>query len=177
VLDRGWAIVATDYVGLGASPPHPYLVGRPEARSVLDAVRAARTLRPAHLAPKTVVWGHSQGGGAALWTGIVAPSYAPALTGRGRVWRKKGDDDKAMADFDKAIALDERSIESRLARADIQLARRNQDAALVDLKRVVDLKPRDLFEVLAQTAAKAKIKELERDTCRDGSGQRDARCL
>jgi len=107
----------------------------------------------------------------------LAPSYAPALTGRGRVWRKKGDDDKAMADFDKAIALDERSIESRLARADIQLARRNQDAALVDLKRVVDLKPRDLFEVLAQTAAKAKIKELERDTCRDGSGQRDARCL
>jgi hypothetical protein len=38
------------------------------------------------------------------------------------------------------------------------------------------LKPRDLFEVLAQTAAKAKIKELERDTCR-GGGQREARCL
>jgi pimeloyl-ACP methyl ester carboxylesterase len=77
VLDRGWAIVATDYVGLGASPPHPYLVGRPEARSVLDAVRAARALSAARLAPKTVVWGHSQGGGAALWTGIVEPAYAP----------------------------------------------------------------------------------------------------
>jgi pimeloyl-ACP methyl ester carboxylesterase len=25
----------------------------------------------------TVVWGHSQGGHAALWTGIVAPNYAP----------------------------------------------------------------------------------------------------
>jgi pimeloyl-ACP methyl ester carboxylesterase len=29
------------------------------------------------LAEQTVVWGHSQGGGAALWTGILAPSYAP----------------------------------------------------------------------------------------------------
>ena len=31
----------------------------------------------ADLAPKTVVWGHSQGGGAALWTGSLAPAYAP----------------------------------------------------------------------------------------------------
>jgi pimeloyl-ACP methyl ester carboxylesterase len=29
------------------------------------------------LASKTVVWGHSQGGHAALWTGILAPRYAP----------------------------------------------------------------------------------------------------
>ena len=90
--------------------------------------------------------------------------YAPALTGRGKVWRKKGEDDKALADFDKAIAIDDRSMEGRLARADIQLARRNQQAALADLNRVVELKPRDLFEARAQAAAKARIKSLERDT-------------
>ena len=106
----------------------------------------------------------------------LSPTYAPALTGRGRVWHKKGDDDKAMADFDKSISLDDRNIESRLARADIQVARRNQDAALDDLHRIENLKPRDLFEVFAQTAAKAKIKQLENDSCRSG-GQRDARCL
>ncbi len=79
VLDAGWALVATDYVGLGTEGPHPYLVGDPTARSVLDAVRAARQLdRPgAALADDTVVWGHSQGGGAALWTGQVQPTYAP----------------------------------------------------------------------------------------------------
>ncbi|MDQ8042051.1 lipase family protein [Cellulosimicrobium funkei] len=77
VLARGWALVATDYVGLGTEGPHPYLVGQGEARSVVDAVRAARELDGATLGEQTVVWGHSQGGHAALWTGAVAPGYAP----------------------------------------------------------------------------------------------------
>ena len=77
VLARGWVLVAPDYLGLGASPPHPYLVGIPAARSALDAVRAARQLHWVNLSDQTVVWGHSQGGGAALWTGIEAPRYAP----------------------------------------------------------------------------------------------------
>lgn len=76
VLAAGWALVATDYVGLGTQGPHPYLVGQAEGRSVLDAVRAAREL-DVGLADRTVVWGHSQGGHAALWTGILAPTYAP----------------------------------------------------------------------------------------------------
>jgi uncharacterized membrane protein HdeD (DUF308 family) len=77
VLAHGWALVATDYVGLGTDGPHPYLVGQGEARSVLDAVRAARELDGTTLGEQTVVWGHSQGGHAALWTGAVAPEYAP----------------------------------------------------------------------------------------------------
>jgi len=77
VIARGWVLVAPDYLGLGASPPHPYLVGIPAARSALDAVRAARQLHWVKLSHQIVVWGHSQGGGAALWTGIEAPSYAP----------------------------------------------------------------------------------------------------
>ncbi|MGN6239914.1 MAG: lipase family protein [Cellulosimicrobium cellulans] len=77
VLAHGWALVATDYVGLGTDGPHPYLVGQGEARSVLDAVRAARELDGATLGEQTVVLGHSQGGHAALWTGAVAPEYAP----------------------------------------------------------------------------------------------------
>ncbi|MFS3128697.1 lipase family protein [Nocardioides sp. Bht2] len=77
VVERGWAIVATDYIGLGTPGPHPYLIGDPSARAVLDAVRAARRLDGLRLAQKAVVWGHSQGGGAALWTGQTAPTYAP----------------------------------------------------------------------------------------------------
>lgn len=76
-VERGWAIVAPDYPGLGAEGRHPYLVGVPAARSALDAVRAARQLDGVQLGPRTVVWGHSQGGGAALWTGIEAARYAP----------------------------------------------------------------------------------------------------
>lgn len=58
---------------------HPYLIGQGEARSVLDAVRAARQMPELDLAERTVVWGHSQGGHAALWTGAIGPSYAPEV--------------------------------------------------------------------------------------------------
>ena len=76
-LSKGWVVVATDYTGLGTAGPHPFLIGQGEARSVLDAVRAARHLAGVTLSGQTVVWGHSQGGNAALWSGILAPSYAP----------------------------------------------------------------------------------------------------
>jgi len=77
LIDNGWVYVATDYVGLGTAGPHPYLIGDGEARSALDSVRALRQLEGLRVGDDTVVWGHSQGGHAALWTGIVAPNYAP----------------------------------------------------------------------------------------------------
>ncbi len=78
VIDEGWVMVSTDYIGLGTSGGHAYLVGEPAGRAVLDAVRAARQIPELDLADdQTVVWGHSQGGGAALWTGVLASTYAP----------------------------------------------------------------------------------------------------
>jgi uncharacterized membrane protein HdeD (DUF308 family)/alpha-beta hydrolase superfamily lysophospholipase len=77
VIDNGWAIIAPDYLGLGSQGPHPYLIGVPEATSSLDAVRAARQIAELPLGQSIVVWGHSQGGGAALWVGIEAATYAP----------------------------------------------------------------------------------------------------
>lgn len=77
LLAEGWVLVGTDYVGLGTAGPHPYLIGEGEGRSALDAVRAARQVPGLQLGDRTVVWGHSQGGHAALWTGILAPDYAP----------------------------------------------------------------------------------------------------
>jgi acetyl esterase/lipase len=74
-LAAGWVVIAPDY----PAQPHPFLVGAGEAHSVLDAVLAARGLATLTLAATTLVWGHSQGGNAALWTGILAPSYAPAV--------------------------------------------------------------------------------------------------
>jgi uncharacterized membrane protein HdeD (DUF308 family)/acetyl esterase/lipase len=77
IIAEKWILVATDYVGLGTAGPHPYLIGQGEGRSVLDAVRAARELNDIEMSDETVVWGHSQGGHAALWTGQLADSYAP----------------------------------------------------------------------------------------------------
>lgn len=76
-LSRGWVIVATDYAGQGTSGRNPYLIGAGEAYSALDAVRAARHVPTLELGNRVVVWGHSQGGNAALWTGASAPQYAP----------------------------------------------------------------------------------------------------
>ncbi|MFB6394054.1 lipase family protein [Polymorphospora lycopeni] len=77
ILGPGRVLVATDYTGLGTAGPQPYLIGQGEARAVLDAVRAARQLDQLRLAAETVVWGHSQGGHAALWTAQIQPTYAP----------------------------------------------------------------------------------------------------
>ena len=77
LLDQGWVYVGTDYVGQGTAGVHPYLIGEDEARSALDSIRAVRRMEGVRAADETVVWGHSQGGHAALWTGILAPGYAP----------------------------------------------------------------------------------------------------
>lgn len=78
-LDRGWVVVASDYSGQGAPGVFPYLIGRGEARSSLDAVLAARELEGLNLSSDAVVWGHSQGGHAALWTTQIAGAYTPEL--------------------------------------------------------------------------------------------------
>ena len=82
-LARGWVVVASDYSGQGAPGVFPYLIGRGEARSSLDAVAAAGELDDLTLSSRTVVWGHSQGGHAALWTSQIAGDYAPDLDIRG----------------------------------------------------------------------------------------------
>ncbi len=83
-LSQGYAIVATDYQGLGTPGPHPYLNVRAEAYSVLDSVRAALA-QDAKLADKIVIVGQSQGAGAAFGTAAYAPQYAPELKIRGTV--------------------------------------------------------------------------------------------
>jgi len=79
LLAQGFVIAATDYPGLGTAGPHPYLVGISEARAVLDSVRVARKIPGAGDGKIFAVWGHSQGGQAALFTGIFARDYAPEL--------------------------------------------------------------------------------------------------
>lgn len=80
MLAKGYVVVATDYPGLGVPGQiHPYLIGVSEGRAVLDSVRAARNLPHTGASNRFAVWGHSQGGHAALYTGQLAASYAPEL--------------------------------------------------------------------------------------------------
>lgn len=82
LLDAGFAVVRTDYEGLGTKGVHPYLVGRSEGRATLDMVRAARQAHKA-LGRRVVIAGHSQGGHAAVFAAALAPKYTPELLVRG----------------------------------------------------------------------------------------------
>jgi len=83
-LAQGYAVVATDYQGLGTPGPHPYLAKRAEARSVLDSARAAIGAGLG-IGNRVVVAGQSQGGGAAFAAAAFAPDYAPELGLRGTI--------------------------------------------------------------------------------------------
>ena len=83
MLDRGYTIAATDYVGMGTDGPDSYLVGVPGGNAVLAAVRAAQHRPAAHASNRLVLWGHSQGGQAVLFAAQRAPQYAPELTVEG----------------------------------------------------------------------------------------------
>jgi acetyl esterase/lipase len=79
MMANGYVVTATDYPGLGTTGPHPYLVGVSEGRAVLDSVRAARAFAEASAGEHFAVWGHSQGGHAALFAGELAATYAKDL--------------------------------------------------------------------------------------------------
>ena len=78
-VERGYVVAATDYPGLGTPQTHPYLVGDSEARAVIDIVRAASSMSGVGGGKRFAVWGHSQGGQASLYTGLIAKTYAQEL--------------------------------------------------------------------------------------------------
>jgi fermentation-respiration switch protein FrsA (DUF1100 family) len=85
LLARGFAVVVSDYPGLGTPGDETYNVGIPSAYAVLDGLRAATRLAAAGLsrtAPMGIE-GYSQGGGTAGWAAQLHGSYAPELPLRG----------------------------------------------------------------------------------------------
>lgn len=81
MVARGFAIVMTDYEGLGTAPMHTYVGRVAEGQAVLDAARAAMRLPDTSLDPHGPVafWGYSQGGGATASAAELASQYAPEL--------------------------------------------------------------------------------------------------
>lgn len=73
-LHQGYAIAATDYVGLGTPGLMPYLDGKVSAHSVVDSVKASRAVHDS-LSNKWVAVGQSQGGGAAITTARYATEF------------------------------------------------------------------------------------------------------
>jgi alpha-beta hydrolase superfamily lysophospholipase len=116
LLRRGWIYVATDYVGQGVAGPHPYLIGEGEGRSVLDSIRALHQMEEVHASDRVVVWGHSQGGNAALWTGILSATYAPEISIAGVAALAPATNLPALVDVDQYTVVG-RMLSSMILRA------------------------------------------------------------
>jgi pimeloyl-ACP methyl ester carboxylesterase len=82
----GFAVVASDYAGLGTPGVQGYLDNHDQAHSMLDSVRALRTmLAPAVFDDRVLLVGYSQGGGAVLASQGLAKSYGAGGTIEGVV--------------------------------------------------------------------------------------------
>ncbi|MEX3506287.1 MULTISPECIES: alpha/beta fold hydrolase [unclassified Corynebacterium] len=81
LLKEGYAVVLTDYEGLGTPGLHTYMDRLSQAHAVLDSVRAAQQLDGWDLGPENPVFlnGYSQGGGATASAAEQYDSYAPEL--------------------------------------------------------------------------------------------------
>jgi hypothetical protein len=78
LVGAGYAVVATDYEGLGTPGPHAYLISESAGRSVVDAVRAARHAQRG-LSTTWVALGHSQGSQATAAAAEISGSYGRGL--------------------------------------------------------------------------------------------------
>lgn len=84
MVAAGFAVVATDYRGLGTPGPHRYMDKLSQAWDVVHSIPAARAAVPA-LGSRWLVNGHSQGGAAAwgvaeLQTTLKDPNYLGAVS-------------------------------------------------------------------------------------------------
>lgn len=82
MLNEGFAVMLTDYIGLGATDrPHTYMNRVDQGHTVNDAARAALSLPGTSLKKDSKVGfhGYSQGGGATAAAAELQPTYAPEL--------------------------------------------------------------------------------------------------
>lgn len=79
-IAEGFVVVATDYAGIGTAGPNLFLIGQAEALDIVNSVRALEQVPGADPGDDWVVFGHSQGGHAALWTGARAAQEMPEKT-------------------------------------------------------------------------------------------------
>ncbi|MFF5704604.1 lipase family protein [Streptomyces sp. NPDC012794] len=123
---RGWAVVVTDYEGLGTPGVHTYTVGPSAGHAMLDAARAAIRLPGTGLTADTPVgiMGYSQGGQAGSWAAELHGSYAPELKVKGTATGG------VPADLLEVAAFNDGSFGSGL----IFMAAAGQDAAFPELR-------------------------------------------
>ena len=80
-LEKGYAVLVTDYQGYTTGATPTYLAGESQAHAALDIFRAASQIPNAGISASApaAVWGFSQGGQTAAWVAQIADDYAGNL--------------------------------------------------------------------------------------------------
>lgn len=78
-MGQGWAVVAPDEYGVGTPGVQLYLIKDQEVRDTVNSIRALRSLPDSLTGNDFAVYGYSQGGHSALWTGHLSKQFAPEL--------------------------------------------------------------------------------------------------
>jgi pimeloyl-ACP methyl ester carboxylesterase len=77
LLDQGYALVATDYQGLGGGGRHQYVVSATQGRDTINSLRALYQIEEAQASKRAAVYGWSQGGGSTIGAASL-PDYLSA---------------------------------------------------------------------------------------------------
>jgi pimeloyl-ACP methyl ester carboxylesterase len=105
LLKNGYAVVLTDYEGLGEPGVHAYLDAQAAGLNIIDSVRALRQVRPSVLSNRWLAVGGSQGGAAVWAANEEAGARAPELQLIGVVALVPAADFSAYADLAAAGTL------------------------------------------------------------------------
>ncbi|WP_295628469.1 lipase family protein [uncultured Corynebacterium sp.] len=79
LLEQGFRVVVSDYIGLGQPGIHTYANRLDQGRAILDAARAGLRVDGLRADSPIALWGYSQGGGATASAAELAETYAPEL--------------------------------------------------------------------------------------------------
>lgn len=79
LLEQGFRVVVSDYIGLGAPGVHTYANRVDQGQTILDAARAGLAIDGLPADSPIAFWGYSQGGGATVSAAELAQTYAPEL--------------------------------------------------------------------------------------------------
>lgn len=73
-IKAGYVVVATDFQGLGGGGKHQYQLVETQARDSIDAIRAAGAMKETGAGRTAIIYGWSQGAGAAI-AAVSSPDY------------------------------------------------------------------------------------------------------
>jgi pimeloyl-ACP methyl ester carboxylesterase len=141
-LDAGYALVMSDFQGLGMAGDPSYVIGELEGKNILDSVRAARQFPETTLSDRLALIGHSQGGHAVAFAVQLASDYAPELAIAGAVLLAPSVDLAGI--FEDIVGPDEQTSDTALVL--FVLSAWSETYPQVSLEQVVTERGQELIE-------------------------------